>query len=105
MPNTKPVVVDDRRKPRFDMTINLGHVITLIAFVISGFAFWNSVDKRILVLEVANNSQRERDINQDLSSKEKFTEVRESLRDLRRSVDKLADAITDQRVITGSVKK
>lgn len=80
-------------KVRFDKTINLGHVLTGIGFLVVSLTQWNLLDKRVVVLEEFKTSQRERDVAQDLASKEKFTEVREALVDLRRSVEKVADKV------------
>jgi len=85
---------------RFDKTINLGHVLTVAAFVCTAMVSWNVMDKRVLVLEEyraaqrdRDASQRERDLAQDVVSKDKFQEVRDSLIELRRSVEKVADKV------------
>ena len=91
MPESIPA--DDPRKVRFDMTINLGHVITVIACVMAVMVNWSLMDKRIVVLEEFRIGQRERDSAQDIVSKEKFQEVRDGLTDLRRSVEKVADRL------------
>jgi hypothetical protein len=84
---------DNPRKVRFDMTINLGHVITVVTCVFLVIAQWGMMDKRVLVLEEFRIGQRERDAAQDIVSKEKFQEVRDGLTDLRRSVEKVADRL------------
>jgi len=76
---------------KFDMTINVGHVLTVLGLIIVGATAWNAMDKRVLVLEEARLSQRDRDASQDSLSRDKFQEVRDALVDLRRSVEKLAD--------------
>jgi hypothetical protein len=87
-------------KIRFNMEINLGHVLSAVAFVVTAMVSWNVMDKRVLVLEehrIAQRdrdaSQRERDVGQDVASKEKFQEVRDAIKDLRTSVDKVADKL------------
>ncbi len=81
----------DPRKVRFDPTINLGHVLTVIAFIGTAMVSWNVID--VLVLEEFRQGQRERDHGQDVAGKEKYNEVREALNDLRRSVEKVADKV------------
>lgn len=81
------------RKPWFDPTINLGHILTVIAFIATAVLSWNVMDKRVLVLEEFRLSQRERDIAQDSIAKDKFQEVRDALTELRRSVEKVADRV------------
>lgn len=77
----------------FDRTINLGHILTVISFIIVTIMQWNLMDKRIVVLEEARTAQRERDIAQDSASREKFQEVKEAINDLRRSVEKVGDKV------------
>lgn len=77
----------------FDRTINIGHIITIITFIGMSIAQWNMMDKRVVVLEEFRASQRERDLAQDTASREKFQEVKESIVDLRRAVEKVGDKI------------
>ena len=77
----------------FDNTINLGHVLTMISMVAAVSISWSLLDKRVVVLEEARMAQRDRDMTQDMSSKERLQEVRDALNDLRRSVEKVADRV------------
>jgi hypothetical protein len=78
---------------RFDPTINLGHVLTIVSFVVIAMMQWNVMDKRIVILEEFRTAQRERDVAQDVVAKDKFQEVRDALLDLRRSIEKVADKV------------
>lgn len=78
---------------RFDKTINLGHVLTMVVMISTVMASWSLLDKRVVVLEEARQAQRDRDTTQDVSSREKFQEVRDALIDLRRSVEKVSDKV------------
>ena len=80
-------------KVRFDKTINLGHILTVIAFLCTAMVSWNVMDKRVLVLEEFRAAQRDRDVQQDQQSKDKFQEVKDALTELRRSVEKVADKV------------
>jgi hypothetical protein len=80
-------------KVRFDKTINLGHILTVIAFLCTAMVSWNVMDKRVLVLEEFRAAQRDRDTQQDQQSKDKFQEVKDALTELRRSVEKVADKV------------
>lgn len=86
-----PPPIDNRL--RFDKTINLGHILTMGAFLLTAMVQWNMVDKRILVLEEARVSQRERDTTQDSASKENLMTVKDALKDLSRSVERVADKV------------
>jgi hypothetical protein len=82
---------------RLNKNIDLGHVGTML-FVIGGLMVqWNMMDKRVAVLEEARMAQRERDVAQDMLTKEKFQEVRDALAGLTRSVEKVSDQVGAQR--------
>ena len=80
-------------KIRFDRTINLGHVLTIVSFTVVTLMQWNVMDKRVAVLEEARQAQKERDATQDMVARDKFQEIKEVLNDLRRSVEKVADKV------------
>lgn len=82
---------------KFDKTINLGHLITMGAFLFTAMVQWNMMDKRVAVLEEARTSQRDKDNAQDNSTKEGFQAVKEALTDLRRSVERVADKVGAQK--------
>lgn len=82
---------------KFDKTINLGHVFTMLSFLVLTFAQWNMMDKRVVILEEFRATQRERDTSQDTITREKAQEVKDALADLKRSVEKLADKMVPPR--------
>ena len=84
---------DDDRRIKFDRTITLGHVLTAISMIVAVMVSWSLMDKRVVVLEEARAAQRERDAAQDASNREKFQEVRDTMIDLRRAVEKVADKV------------
>lgn len=57
--------MSETTKPRFDPTINLGHIITFIGFLVTIFVGWTNLDKRVVVLEESRNTQLIRDKHQD----------------------------------------
>lgn len=82
---------------RFDKTINLGHVLTIVSFLLLTLTQWNMMDKRVVVLEEFRQTQRERDTSQDTITREKAQEVKDALADLKRSVEKLSDKLVAPR--------
>lgn len=82
---------------RFDKTVNLGHLITMGAFLLAGFVQWNIMDKRVTVLEESRSTQRERDGAQDSATKDKAQEVKDALTELKRSIEKLSDKMETQK--------
>ena len=85
--DTEPI----RPGVRFDKTINLGHVLTFIGFVLTGMVTWSAMDKRVTVLEEARRVQEARDIQQDGRLSEKMGEIRDSLAGLKRGVEQVRD--------------
>jgi len=84
---------DPENRVRFDKTINLGHILTMISFLLLTLTQWNMMDKRVVVLEEFRGTQREKDTTQDAITREKAQEVKDALRELKNSVEKLADRV------------
>ena len=78
---------------RFDNTINLGHLLTFAGFLITIMVSWTTLDKRVVVLEESRKAQAIMDSAQDIRSAEKFSEIRETLGEIKRSVDKVNDKL------------
>jgi len=78
---------------RFDKTINLGHVLTFLGFLVTIMVTWSTLDKRVVVLEESRKAQAVLDNAQDNRSAEKFTEIRETLGEIKRSVDRVNDKL------------
>jgi hypothetical protein len=78
---------------KFDPTINAGHLLTFAGFIIAGFAGWTTLDKRVVVLEEQRKSQEVRDNGQDSRSSEKFGEIRETMRDIKQTLDVVRDKL------------
>lgn len=72
---------------KFDPTINAGHLLTFAGFLLTGFIGWTTLDKRVVVLEEQKKSQELRDIAQDSRSAEKFIEIRETMTDIKRTLE------------------
>lgn len=47
----------DKKGIKFDSTINLGHILTFLGFMIAGLTAWTTLDKRVVVLEENKKSQ------------------------------------------------
>ena len=78
---------------RFDNTINLGHILTFLGFLVTITVSWSTLDKRVVVLEESRKAQAVLDHAQDNRSSEKFTEIRETLGEIKRSVDRVNDRL------------
>lgn len=78
---------------RFDPTINAGHILTFIATMVTVAVFlvtgWNLMDKRVVVLEQGAVYQAKRDDAQDMAIGEKLGDIKEAVKEVRRSVEDL----------------
>lgn len=73
--DTRPEPREERRRmsdaapPRnglkFDPTINAGHILTFVGFLLAGFVGWTTLDKRVVVLEQERARQNTVDQHQD----------------------------------------
>ena len=77
----------------FDPTINLGHILTFVGFLIAGFAAWGTLDKRLTVMEENRGFQKMIDITQDQRAIEAYTTLRESLTRLERQAERNSDRL------------
>ena len=84
---------NDRKKLTFDPTVNAGHVLTFIGFIIAGFVGWSTLDKRVVSLEEARKAQVQTDQHQDTLHRASIDAVRDSLREIKEGVVKLNDRL------------
>lgn len=82
---------------KFDRTINLGHVLTFIGFLLTIMVTWSAMDKRVTVLEEARKVQESRDLAQDGRLSEKMSEIRDSLADLKHGVEQVREKLETKR--------
>ena len=94
---TKKYIGVERRERthgvRFDNTINLGHILTFLGFLVTIMVTWSTLDKRVVVLEESRKAQAVLDHAQDNRSAERITEIRETLGEIKRSVDRVSDRL------------
>ena len=76
---------------KFDATINLGHVLTFVGFVIAGFTAWSTLDKRLTVIEERATFQAQIDRAQDAKLAESMTQIKESLSDIKANINRMSD--------------
>ena len=84
---------EQRRGLRFDPTVNAGHLLTFAGFILAGFVGWTTLDKRVVVLEEQRKAQEIRDAGQDARSADKFTEIKDTMNEIKRGVDQVRDQL------------
>src|SRR3989344_5450296 len=62
---TPLVETHHRRRVAFDPTINRGHVLTFVGFLITGFSAYSALDKRVTLIESQSATGVERTREQD----------------------------------------
>ena len=83
----------DNKLVKFDSTINLGHVLTFVGFILTGFGAWSSIDRRLTILEESRRVQAQIDQNQDERVNQAMGQIKESLVDIRRNLEKVSDRL------------
>jgi len=82
----------DNKLVKFDSTINLGHLLTFVGFVMTGFGAWATIDRRLTVLEESRRVQAQIDANQDERLSQSMGQIKESLSDIRRNLESFRPA-------------
>ena len=67
----------------WDPTINAGHLLTFASMAIALVVAWNSIDKRVVVLEEARAYQKLRDDVQDQAVTQQLVAIKEGVSDLK----------------------
>lgn len=81
------------KRVQFDPTINLGHIISALAFVGSVLFAWMNMDKRVLVLEEASKLQSQVDRHQDQVMGMNMAQIREALTEIKQSNQRITDKL------------
>lgn len=81
------VTEPSHRRVSFDPTINLGHVLTFVGFLVTGFSAYSTLDKRVSLIESQTTVVMDRSREQDTRLKETLAEIKLDVKDLQRSVN------------------
>lgn len=72
-------------------SINIGHILTTIAVVLSAFAYINAFDKRLAETELKVVYLREAQDQQTVRTDEKFRDIKTDLKDISKKLDKIIE--------------
>ena len=93
-----------RHGVKFDGTVNLGHILTMLVMVGSGASMYFSLDKRISKQEdMAPFVQSSRDA-QDARVQTQLQTLSSDVKEVKSSVDKMSLAVQVQREVTSATK-
>ena len=91
-------LIDTTRKlVNFDPTINLGHILTVLVMLATGFTAYNNLDKRLSMQEQMTVQVTATRVEKDQAFKETLTEVKGDVKELRRSIDDLTRAVNGRK--------
>lgn len=76
-----------RKRVQFDPTINLGHILTFVGFMLAGFGAYGNIDKRITLTEMQSTAAVERTNDQDKRMSETLKELKTDIKDVRQAVN------------------
>lgn len=82
---------------KFDPTINAGHILTFVGFLLAGFVGWTTLDKRVVVLEQERARQNTVDQHQDTLHRSQMDAVRESLADIKQGIKELSQRLENRK--------
>lgn len=89
--------MSDAKKLNFDPTVNLGHVLTFLSFMAVGAAGYNTIDKRVTLLEEkAETALR--------LSAERVAEQKETLKEIKGDIKELSKGVNDIQRAVGTRK-
>jgi hypothetical protein len=80
----------DVRRIRFDPTVNLGHLLTFVGFLITIFTAWSNLDRRVTVNETWRVNKEVMDAQLDARDRETMQAMRADVIETRRAVEQLA---------------
>lgn len=86
-------MADLQKGVRFDPTINLGHILTFVGFILSGFLAFQHLDKRVAVLEEDRKTQELIHDYQDKKLLDLNQSIQQSLQEIKKSIEKLDNKI------------
>ena len=84
---------EERKGIKWDATVNLGHILTFVGFMLAGFGAWSTLDKRVTIIEESKYLQKQVDSNQDVRSAEATGQIKEVLQRLDRQIERIADRL------------
>ena len=86
-----PFDTPDHQGFKFDPTVNLGHIITFIGFLMTCAMMYMSLDKRVVVLEESRVAQLQVDRRQEETIAEIKRTGREDMREINQKLDRLIE--------------
>ena len=83
----------EKKKVSFDPTVNLGHLLTFVGFLIAGAGAWSNLNTRLAVIEEKSSFQRLTDATQDQRANEAYASIKETLGRIDRTNERISERL------------
>lgn len=83
----------ERGRITFDPTINAGHILTFVGFLVSGFVAYSTLDKRLAVTEQRAIATEQRVTDQDARTNASLQEIKRDVRETNSTLNQIAREI------------
>ena len=93
----RPDIVGVHRGIRFDATVNITTLVSVISVLGVLLGIWNTMDRRVTVLEEQIKVQRVIDNAQDYQRDASYRELKESMVKVERQLERLGDNMNSRR--------
>lgn len=78
---------------RFEKRVTLGDILSALGMLMLGLVAYYDLRERVSVVELQQRVQEQRDTAQDATSARFATEIRQDLRDIKASVERIAERV------------
>lgn len=82
-----------RDKFRFDKSVNLTHVVSVVMLMASGTGLYINLDKRTAVLEATAIYAVQHQVEQQELQKESNKEIKSDIKEIQRSLNEISKAV------------
>lgn len=78
---------------KYDPTINLGHVLTFVGFMVTGLTAYSVLEKRVSLLEERSVQAVQTATDRTAEQRDTIREIKMDVKDVQRAVNELARAL------------
>lgn len=83
-----------RGRLTFDPTINAGHILTFVGFLVSGFVAYTTLDKRVAVIETRTVITDQRAGEQEARTSAALQEIKRDVKETNTTLNQIAREIS-----------
>jgi hypothetical protein len=83
-----------RGRITFDPTVNAGHILTFVGFLVSGFVAYTTLDKRVAVVETRASITDQRASEQEARTNANLLEIKRDVKETNTTLNQIAREIS-----------